>query len=103
MRGTVEINRVAPDAIDPMYSTKGHEPTISSARLRSKAGLDWWMSSEAEVRAFLAEHAPELDPDGPKSVVIAPEGGDDRHYYFLNGRDRRGYFTHAYVQLMEVI
>jgi hypothetical protein len=77
------ISRSAPWAMDPSVSTRGHEPMIRSGQLDTES-LDGWIT----------DNAPECLNADPFDVFNEPE----RHFYFLNARDHRGYFTELYVQ-----
>jgi hypothetical protein len=93
--GSATIYRTHPEALDPSVSSRGHECPISSP----------FPLAEADVLTWVATNAPEVIDASPRYVC---EPGTDpgnlglietRKYYYLIGRDTRGYRTEVYVQV----
>lgn len=78
------IERTAPWAIDPFYSTKGHETILGSSK---------GYASVADAHAAIATLAPELDLATPDVWTIDPM--HTKTVY--RGKDDRGYRATAYV------
>jgi hypothetical protein len=84
--GSATIYRCAPWAKDPSVSGAGHDRAIQSP----------FPINETELTAWLTEHAPEVVGTEPVRYL---DDDDPRNYYYLIGRDGRGYRTEVFVAL----
>jgi hypothetical protein len=75
---TVQINRCAPWAKDPMFSSAGHDATIQCRDVMDKTG----------AVAFIKTHAPEVNLFDTTAYTHYADG-----LHFIQAKDTRGYHT----------
>ena len=97
MIATVTIDRSSPESIDPAFSSRGHEATINSYRIRKADGLEPWIESQDEIARFIATHAPEAIT--PRRIDQWSENDEHRTQYWIIANDHRGYFTTVTVDI----